>query len=211
MSDFRPIGRIIHLQIQTSSLKVDGEPRRLYTPDPIRGVEALDVSEGSIVGLVDGCETIDVHSAAHQESRNRGNGNMLSVVFTGHYEILRERYGQHMCHGIAGESILVEYDNRLELSDVERGLAIEGGDGRRIEFGTVSVAHPCVEFSRFALDDLNAPAKQVSETLKFLDADNGGRSELGRLVRHLVEGYLPRLAELLLVHPGAPAEDISNR
>ena len=173
MFDFQPIGRIIQLQIQTSSMKVDGEPRRYYTPEPIRGVEALDLSEGRIIGLLDGCETVDVHSVAHPESRNRGNGNMLSVVFTGHYEILRQRYGQHMRPGIAGENMLVEYDRRLELSDVERGLVIEGQDGPRIEFDTVSVAHPCVEFSRFALDDLNAPAKQVSETLKFLD--NGTR------------------------------------
>ncbi|CAN5640352.1 hypothetical protein BH24CHL1_BH24CHL1_17130 [soil metagenome] len=173
MAHLQPIGRITQLQIQTSSLKVEGEPRRYYTPEPIRGVEALTISEGRITGLVDGRETVDVHSAAHPESRNRGNGNMLSVVFTGHYEILRERYGEHMLQGIAGENILVEYDRRLELSDVENGLVIKGQDGRRIAFDTVSVAHPCVEFSRFALDDLNAPAKQVSETLKFLD--NGTR------------------------------------
>lgn len=174
MSDLQLIGRIIHLQIQTSSLKVDGEPRRYYTPEPIRRVEALDVSEGRIVGLVNGGETVDVHSAAHPDSRNRGNGNMLSVVFTGHYEILRERYGEHMLRGIAGENMLVEYDRRLELSDVERGLVIERQDGPRIEFDTVSVAHPCVEFSRFALDDLDAPPKQVSETLKFLDGGTRG-------------------------------------
>ena len=173
MSAYRTIGRIIHLQIQMSSLKVDGDPRRYYTPEPIRRVEALDVSEGRIVGSVEGRETVDVHSVAYPESRNRGNGNMLSVVFTGHYEILRQRYGEHMRHGIAGENMLVEYGQRLELSDVERGLVIEGQDERRIEFDTVSVAHPCVEFSRFALDDLDAPAKQVSETLKFLD--NGTR------------------------------------
>lgn len=174
MSEYRPIGRIVRLQIQTSSLKVDGELRRYYTPEPIAVVDALDVSEGTIVGLVNGRETVDVHSAAHPESRNRGNGNMLSLVFTGHYEILRERYGEHMLPGIAGENVLVEYDRRLELSDIERGLAIEGRDGRRIEFNTVSVAHPCVEFSRFALGNLDAPPKQVSETLKFLDGGTRG-------------------------------------
>lgn len=174
MSNYWPIGRILRLQIQTSSLKVDGDPRRYYTPEPIRTVEALDVSEGRIVGMVDGRETVDVHSVAHPASRNRGNGNMLSVVFTGHYDILRERYGQHMLPGIAGENILVEYDRKLELSDVQRGLAIERQDGNRVVFDTVSVAHPCVEFSRFALDNLDAPPKQVSETLKFLDGGTRG-------------------------------------
>ncbi len=174
MADYRRIGRIIRLQIQTSSLKVDGEPLRYYTPEPIRCVEALHLSEGRIAGLVDERETVDVHSAVHPDSRNRGNGNMLSVVFTGHYAILRDRYGEHMREGIAGENMLVEYDDRLELADVERGLAIEGADGRRIELDTVSVAHPCVEFSRFALDDRNAPSTLVSKTLKFLDAGTRG-------------------------------------
>lgn len=174
MSEYREIGPIIRLQIQTSSLKVDGEPRRYYTPQPIRGVQALEVTEGRITGRVHGRDTLDVHSAAHPQSRNRGNGNMLSVVFTGHYDILRDRYGGHMQPGIAGENILVDYAVRLQLGEVERGLLIEGQDGRRIAFDTVSVAHPCVEFSRFALDDLDAPAKQVSETLKFLDGGTRG-------------------------------------
>lgn len=189
MAAYRTIGRIIRLQIQTSSLKVDGEPRRFYTPEPIRSVERLDVSDGRITGVVDGREILDIHSAAHADSRNRGNGNMLSVVFTGHYEMLRERFGPHLVNGIAGENILVECAGRQLLSDVERGLAIENHDGGRIEFDPVMVAHPCVEFSRFALDDLNAPAKSVSETLKFLD--NGTRAYYG-----VVSSSLPARIEV---------------
>lgn len=183
MAGYRRAGAIVHLQIQTSSLKVEGEQRRFYTPDPIRRVQSLSVSEGKITGEVDGVDIVDVHSVDHPDSRNRGNGNMLSVVFTGHYEILRRQFGDHMHPGIAGENILVEHDGRLELADVERGLIIEGQDGRRIELGRVSVAHPCVEFSRFALDDLEAPAKQVSDTLKFLD--NGTRGFYGIVTSEL--------------------------
>ncbi|HEX2282693.1 MAG TPA: hypothetical protein VHG52_13125 [Thermomicrobiales bacterium] len=174
MADYRPVGTIVRVQIQRSSLKVDGDPRRYYTPEPILSVAGLDVSEGTIEGSVDGRPMVDVHSASHPDSRNRGNGNMLSVGFTGHYELMRGRFGSHLVDGIAGENILVEHSGKLTLADVERGLVVERPDGQRIEFGTVSVAHPCVEFSRFCLNDLNAHPKQVSETLKFLDGGTRG-------------------------------------
>lgn len=174
MSEYRSLGKIVGLQIQTSSLKVDGEPRRYYTPEPIRKVERLYVADGVVSGQVDGHEVLDVHCAVHPESRNRGNGNMLSVVFSGHYDLMRQEFGEHLVPGIAGENILVDYAGRLTLEDVERGLAIRDNDGNLVEFGTVSVAHPCVEFSRFSLDDLDASPKDVSKTLRFLDGGTRG-------------------------------------
>jgi hypothetical protein len=172
--DYRSIGRIIRLQIQTSSLKVYAEPRRYYTPEPIRHVDALDVDEGRIAAVIDGREVVDVHSAVHPASRNRGNGNMLSVVFTGHYAIMRQKFGEHLADGVAGENMLVDYDARLNLSDLENGLVIQNARGDRLELGMVSVAHPCVEFSRFSLDNLDASPQEVSQTLRFLEGGTRG-------------------------------------
>lgn len=174
MADYRNLGSIVHLQIQTSSLKVDGQPRRYYTPEPVRRVETLQVGDGTITGAVDGEEVLDIHSAAHPDSRNRGNGNMLSVVFTGHYRIMQEEFGPHLIPGVAGENILVEHDGRVSLADLQNGLIIEQADGNLVELGTVSIAHPCVEFSRFSLDDLDASPQDVSRTLRFLDAGTRG-------------------------------------
>jgi MOSC domain-containing protein YiiM len=137
-------------------------------------VERLHVADGVVSGRLNGREVLDVHCAAHPESRNRGNGNMLSVVFTGHYELMQQEFGQHLVPGIAGENILVECAGRLTLDDVQGGLAVRGDDGGLLEFGSVSVAHPCVEFSRFSLDDLEASPKDVSRTLRFLDAGTRG-------------------------------------
>jgi hypothetical protein len=174
MADYRSLGTIIHVQVQTSSLKVDGEPRRYYSPDPIRKVERLYINEGVISGLLDGLELLDVHCALYPESRNRGNGNMLSVGFTGHYEIMQQEFGPHLAPGIAGENIMVEHPGRLTLEDVQGGLAICTREGEILELGTVSVAHPCVEFSRFSLDNLDASPQDVSQTLKFLDGGTRG-------------------------------------
>ena len=174
MTEYRSLGQIISLQIQTSSLKVDGQPRRYYTPEPIRQVQALEVDDGTITGEVDGEPLLDIHSANHPQSRNRGNGNMLSVVFSGHYDIMQTEFGQHLVPGIAGENILVQRDGRLTLDDVQAGLAIERPDGTLIQLDTVAVAHPCVEFSRFALDNLDASPQEMSQTLRFLDGGTRG-------------------------------------
>lgn len=174
MESYRTLGRIIALQIQTASLKVDAEPRAYYTPEPIRPVERLHIADGVIAGSVDGLEVLDVHCVAHPASRNRGNGNMLSVVFTGHYELMRAEFGTHLVPGIAGENILVEHDGRLTLDDLQHGVAIRTIDGSLIRFDSVAVAHPCVEFSRFSLDDLNADPRDVSQTLRFLDGGTRG-------------------------------------
>jgi hypothetical protein len=174
MAGYRSLGRIINLQIQTASLKVDAKPRSFYTPEPIRPVERLYVADGVIAGAVDGMEVLDVHCVVHPASRNRGNGNMLSVGFTGHYDLMRSEFGEHLVPGIAGENILVERSGHLELSDLEHGVAIRGADGSLIEFDQVGVAHPCVEFSRFSLNDLEADPREVSQTLRFLDGGTRG-------------------------------------
>jgi hypothetical protein len=129
----------------------------------------LRVEDGSVHAVGGERSWLDVHCAAHPESRNRGNGNMLSIGFTGHYAVMRSRFGAHLTDAIAGENILVELDGVLQLPDVERGLRVVGADGRSLDFTRIEVAHPCVEFSRFCLADEDAPGPAIKETLQFLD------------------------------------------
>ena len=172
MAEYRELGRIVRLQVQESSLKAGAPRRQHYDPTPIRCGDLLEVSHNSVHAVDGEHRWLDVHCAAHPESRNRGNGDMLSIGFTGHYASMRDRFGEHLIDGIAGENILVEFDDVLQLTDIEGRLSIRGDDGRTLEFARVEVAHPCVEFSRFCLADQDAPGLAVKETLQFLD---GGR------------------------------------
>jgi hypothetical protein len=172
MNDYCELGRVVRVQVQQASLKVGEERCKHYDPAPIRAGDALDLTNDSAYVVAGERRWLDVHCAAHPETRNRGNGDMLSIGFTGHYATLRERFGTHLSDGIAGENILVEYDDVLQLVDVESGLRICGDDGRVVEFARIAVAHPCVEFSRFCLADEQATTSAVKETLQFLD---GGR------------------------------------
>lgn len=171
--DMVEIGRIVRLQIQRSSLKVGPPAGKRYDPSPLLAVDRIGMDEnGAFIDSPDG-PLLDVHHGLHSESKNRGNINPISIGFTGHYDRIRDRYGALVEDGIAGENILVDVRRPIDLNTVSSGFVIEGSDGRRIRLGSVSVAHPCVEFSRFVMGDASAPPKQVSEVLRFLD--NGMR------------------------------------
>ena len=181
MHGYREAGRIVRLQIQRQSLKHPLEPRpeagrspeRYYDPQHIIEADELWVTDSVAAVALGEDYVLDVHAAAHPHSRNRGNGNVLSVGFTSHYDKMRERFGDRLTYGIAGENILVEASGTFELEDFPHGLAVETGDGELLVFDEVTVAAPCVEFSRFCLDDRYADPLSTRKALKFLD--NGTR------------------------------------
>lgn len=174
MSGWKALGQIRRLQIQRESLKVDADPYRYYNPAPILSAPVLHVADGLVLAETDDAVVVDVHCASHPRTRNRGNGNMLSVLFTGHYDKIRNEFGNHVRDGLAGENILVELDNVLDLDDVAGGLRIEGDGGRSLDFGEIAVATPCVEFSRFCLGDCEADPRETAKALKFLDKGTRG-------------------------------------
>lgn len=170
MEGWREIGRICRLQIQRSSLKVGPPKGRYYDPTPLREVGALVLTGDGVFAEDGGARVLDIHNAAHPETKNARGVNDISLGFTGHYAAIRARYGEHVSDGIAGENILVESAGMVTLDDIAGGVLIFGEDGRRVELEEVRVAHPCVEFSRFIMGDPFAPPAMVTATLQFLDA-----------------------------------------
>ena len=182
MYDRQELGRICRLQVQTSSLKA-GPPRgRYYDPEPIRNATSLELTADGAVAIIDGECVVDVHNASHPETKNRQGINPLSIGFTSHYDQMREHFDQHLVNGIAGENMLVETTRSVDFHQARAGFVIEGEDGRRIELGSVNIAHPCVEFSRFALNDRAAAPLIVSAALGFLD--NGLRGYYTSVATH---------------------------
>jgi hypothetical protein len=182
VNGYREIGRIVRLQIQRQSLKRPLEPlpgtRRspdqYYNPARTLAGDALWVTDSVAAIARDDDMILDVHCAAHPQTRNRGNGNMLSIGFTSHYDKMRAGFGDHLADGIAGENILVETGELFELDDLEAGIVIQTGNDGCIAFDKLIVAAPCVEFSRFCLGDHYADPKATSEALRFLDGGTRG-------------------------------------
>jgi hypothetical protein len=164
-----PIGRIVRLQVQTSKLKQGERPGSWYDPGPIAVVPELLLDEHGVRGVADdGSILDDVHNETHADSRFRGE-NGISIGFTGHYQAMRDRFGDHLTDGIAGENILVECDDVRQLESLGGSLVAETSAGQ-VELGAIEVAAPCVEFGKFcvAYPAERVADQTVTEALKFL-------------------------------------------
>lgn len=155
------IGTVVRLQVQRSRLKLGPATTRVYDPSPLAEVTELELTPRGVVG--DGI--LDVHHADHADSRNVKLRNGLSVMTVSRYRALRERYGEHLVDGIAGESLLLDTEH---LDDLSGELLLDD------VAMTSAAAPPCVEFSRFVLGrGAGDVGPEVLTTLR--DLDEGAR------------------------------------
>lgn len=167
----RPLGRVVRLQIQRSNLKLGEKPNRYYDPAPILAVDELTLTpQGALARLADGGVLMDIHHAAHPNTRNRDRTNDVSVGFTPHYAAMRQRFGPYLVDGCAGENILIETAAlaRITLAHLAGGLVIRpvGREGA-VALRVLGVDPPCREFSGYATRD-TAP-ESIKQALQFLD------------------------------------------
>jgi hypothetical protein len=169
------LGRVVRLQIQTGGLKRGERPNRFYDPSPLLSVASLRLTPRGAAGLTAEDEALlDVHHADHPATKS-APGREVSFGFTSHYAAMRERYGDRMPIGCAGENILVEADRVFRLEDLGGELGFRSAaTGDLLRLSEVTVAAPCVEFSRFALGDSQASPHDLKPVLQFLDAGTRG-------------------------------------
>src|SRR5712692_36207 len=118
------IGRIVRLQIQRGSLKTGEKPTRVYDPTPLFAVDRLALGpDGALGEGSDGSWLVDVHHRAHPRTKNEDGAHGVSLGFTSHYALMRDRFGERIAPGCAGENILAEADRRLDVADLQGGLA----------------------------------------------------------------------------------------
>lgn len=173
MTTLQPIGKIVRLQIQQSTLSLGEKPNRYFDPAALLSVDALQItSRGAVVQLPDGQTLLDYHHADYPNGRNE-EMNDLSINFTAHYDEIRAKYGaaEHLYNGCGGENILVEADFRLSEAALSSGVAVRAKDGRLAWLKNVVVALPCQPYSKYVARRTEPPV--IKETLQFLD--NGTR------------------------------------
>jgi len=174
----RPLGPILRLQIQRSSLKTGEKPNRVYDPTPLLPVERLAVTpDGVLGGGGGGAWIVDVHHRAHPATKNEDGIHGVSVGFTSHYAAMRERFGDRITVGCAGENIIVEAGRMVVWEELEQGggvLAVVGGDGTpKVRLRVLQVAHPCRPFTGYALGT-PVEAEVLKAHLQFLDGGMRG-------------------------------------
>src|SRR6266699_5640638 len=112
---------------------------------------------------------VDVHHRAHPETKNEDGVHGVSLGFTSHYGLMRERFGARITLGCAGENIIVETTGRIAVEDLDAGVALLAPDGRELaRLEVLQVAHPCRPFTGWALGG-TVEAQVLKEHLQFLD------------------------------------------
>ncbi len=171
MTDYR----IVRLQVQRSPAKAGKAPLRFYDPSSLVSVGSIEAGPQGVTGVAeDGEKIIDIHHQQHPKSRDRKGRAGILFMGTGDDAALRERYGDHVADGIAGETVLVDAPDGLAGQDLPDTVTITTAAGP-VELHSVRVADPCVEFSRFCLrQEVSSTVDDtVKQTLK--DLDGGAR------------------------------------
>ena len=107
-------------------------------------------------------------------TKNDDGAHGVSIGFTSHYALMRERFGNRVTPGCAGENVLVETAGRITLDALAGGVAFVAGDGREVaRLDVQQVAHPCRPFSGWALGG-TVETDVLKETLQFLDEGTRG-------------------------------------
>ena len=171
----RDLGRIVRLQIQRSSLKTGEKPTRSYDPAPLFAVDRVALGPDGVLGAgAGGAWLVDVHHRAHPWTKNEDGVHGVSLGFTSHYALMRERFGERITLGCAGENIIVETTGRVAIDDLEPGVALLAPDGRELaRLEVLQVAHPCRPFTGWALGG-TVEADVLKEQLQFLDGGTRG-------------------------------------
>jgi hypothetical protein len=83
---------------------------------------------------------------------------------------MRQRFGERLWDGIAGENVLVAAPDPVSVEQLRGGIGVRSQDGQMARLDEIVVAEPCVEFSRFALGFGHADRsnEHVTQALRFL-------------------------------------------
>src|SRR5437879_8994156 len=153
----RDLCRTVRRQIQRSSLKTGEKPTRVDDTAPLLAVDRLALGpDGALGEGPGGSWLVDVHHRAHPHTKNEDGVHGLSLGFTSHYALMRDRFGARITLGCAGENIIVETERRMVFADLEHGVALLAPDGRELaRLEVLQVAEPCRPFSGWAHGDVD--------------------------------------------------------
>ena len=123
---------------------------------PWRRSNASGLTPDGVFGLLDGGWLLDRHHRWHPDARHWNPARVLSVGFTSHYEHMWELF-RPTGIGAAGENVIVRADEMVGIDDIAGGVRIES-NGTTVEIEAAAIAEPCVDFTRYMTQRLDADA-----------------------------------------------------
>jgi hypothetical protein len=192
--NYRELGQVKLVQVQPNGIIIETPSGYIYDASRRVEVECLVINKRGIeADTPAGEHVLDIHHLDHPK-KAYNDDDLVCIGFTSHYKAMRNRFGNHMADGIAGENIIIEYEKEVWPDDLGRQITIQNQDnGIKSLLDFVSFAPPCEEFSRFAAQSLyeKLPAEELKKILQFLG--NGRRGYLF---------VLNEKQEQVLVRPG---------
>ena len=171
------LGRVKLVQLQPNGLIIKTPSGYLYDASRLVKVDSLTINSlGIEAKTADGEHVLDIHHIDHPD-KAYDNDDLVCIGFTSHYQAMRDRFGEHMVDGIAGENIIIDYEPEVWLEDLGQQIVIENADsGRLARLDVLSFAAPCEEFSHFAADSQvkRLQADELKSTLQFLGKGRRG-------------------------------------
>lgn len=173
------LGRVKLTQLQPSGLIIETPSGSFYDASRRVVVDGLQITPLGIEAITpEGKRVIDIHHINHPD-KAYDNDDLVCIGFTSHYNAMRTRFGDHMVDGIAGENIIIDFEEEVWPEDIGQQIGIENTHtGQLALLDMVSFAAPCQEFSHFAAQSQHKklPADKLKSILQFLG--NGRRGFL---------------------------------
>ena len=177
--NIRELGTVKLVQVQPSGLIIKTPSGYFYDVSRRVEVEKLIITSlGIEATTAEGEHVLDIHHIDHPD-KEYDDDDLVCIGFTSHYAAMRERFGEHLEDGTAGENIIIEYDQEVWTEDLGMQIAIENAEtGHKTLLDVLSFAAPCEEFSHFVAKSQHEklPAAELKSTLQFLN--NGRRGFL---------------------------------
>jgi hypothetical protein len=175
----RELGIVKLTQLQPSGLIIETPSGYFYDASRREVVDRLQITPLGIEAITpEGEHVLDIHHINHPD-KAYDDDDLVCIGFTSHYIAMRARFGDHMVDGIAGENIIIDFDEEVWPEDLGKQIAIENANsGELTQLDLVSFAAPCKEFSHFAAQSQHKklPADELKSILQFLG--NGRRGYL---------------------------------
>jgi hypothetical protein len=167
----RELGQVLLVQLQPNGLIIEKDGGYFY--DVSRRVEVgqLTINPKGIEAITpDGEYVLDIHHLDHPD-KEYDDDDLVCIGFSSHYDKMRERFGDHLVYGAAGENIIIKAPEEIWLSDLGNQIGIENQEtGQMLILDQIQVANPCEEFSHFVaqMEEKRLPASDLKEILQFL-------------------------------------------
>jgi hypothetical protein len=173
----KDLGLVKLVQLQPNGLIIEKDGGYFYDESRRVEVPQLTINKRGIEAATpEGDHVFDIHHLDHPD-KEYDDDDLVCIGFTSHYDKMRERFGEHMVYGSAGENIIIEYPDEIWLDDLNGQIAFENQEtGELIILDDVLVAAPCEEFSHFAARSQKErlPAGELKEILQFLNKGRRG-------------------------------------